>query len=60
MHCELQELKKEKMIQILLTSISRDVFTKVKDFIRPKDISQISFSELEKVRRGKYTFEDFF
>lgn len=49
LHCDTQELKPERRQKIMLTTISPELYSKVKETLHPKDILKVSFSELQDI-----------
>lgn len=46
---EVRDLKSEKKVALFLTSTTLDMYTKLKETVRPKPISQISYEEVEQI-----------
>lgn len=51
LHCEIQELKHEKRQQIILTSITPELYTKLKEQVHPRKLITLEYSELEQLLR---------
>lgn len=47
--CYIQELKEEKRQQILLTSLSPELYSPFKELIHPKEVIKLSFKEFKDV-----------